>query len=144
MDSSLLSTSEVARLLGCSRQHVVDLCNQGRLPSTTVGSHRRIRRSDLESFVRDRSHGSLRPEQLRSLWIGRAVAGKLAQEPSRVLAIGRENLVRLRAIHRRSGPWLDLWEAKNSPFAGVLTQDEVTGIVGAFQASWRRRESGPA
>jgi hypothetical protein len=33
----LLSTGEAAALLGVSRQHVVDLCDAGALPSTWAG-----------------------------------------------------------------------------------------------------------
>ena len=40
--NGMLRTGEAARRLGVSRQHVVDLCNQGRLPYITVGAHRRI------------------------------------------------------------------------------------------------------
>ncbi|RUP04163.1 MAG: DNA-binding protein, partial [Mycobacterium sp.] len=38
----LCTTGEVARRLGVSRQHIVDLCDQGALPCVMVGSHRRI------------------------------------------------------------------------------------------------------
>jgi excisionase family DNA binding protein len=30
--TELLTTGQAAKLLGCSRQHVVDLCERGRLP----------------------------------------------------------------------------------------------------------------
>ncbi len=46
-DETLLRTGAAVDLLGCSRQHVVDLCDQGVLPSTRVGSHRRVRRGDV-------------------------------------------------------------------------------------------------
>ncbi|MPY81460.1 MAG: helix-turn-helix domain-containing protein, partial [Actinophytocola sp.] len=35
----LLSTGQAAEVLGCSRQHVVDLCSSGQLPYVTVGTH---------------------------------------------------------------------------------------------------------
>jgi excisionase family DNA binding protein len=42
IESPLLSTGEVAGLLGVSRQHVVDLCDRGDLIFVRVGSHRRV------------------------------------------------------------------------------------------------------
>jgi excisionase family DNA binding protein len=50
-EQSMLTTGQVARLLGCSRQHVVDLCNAGKLESTTIGTHRRIARRDVDRLL---------------------------------------------------------------------------------------------
>ncbi|MGH3537959.1 MAG: helix-turn-helix domain-containing protein [Pseudonocardiaceae bacterium] len=47
----LLSTGEVARLLGSSRQHVVDMCTRSELPFLWVGRHRRIERSDIDRLL---------------------------------------------------------------------------------------------
>lgn len=65
--SSSSTTGEAALILNSSRQHVVDLCNRGDLPYVTVGTHRRIRRSDLEA-VAERTLGLTR-DQRRSLWL---------------------------------------------------------------------------
>ena len=46
-DLDLLTTGQAARLLGTSRQHVVDLCTSGRLAFQVVGTHRRVRRGDV-------------------------------------------------------------------------------------------------
>ncbi len=46
----LLTTGEAAALLNSSRQHVVDLCERGELPFTTVRTHRRVRRADVEAI----------------------------------------------------------------------------------------------
>lgn len=158
MDTTLLTTSDAARLMGCSLQHVVDLCSTGRLPYLSMGTHRRIRRADVEAFVRMGRGRLLRPEQRRSLWIGRAMAGKVARDPAGALAMGRENLQRLRTVHRRSGPWLDAWEAildnpdevmavltgmddrsvelrANGPFGGLLGEDELRDVVEAARVS---------
>lgn len=147
--------------MGCSRQHVVDLCSTGRLPYLSMGTHRRIRRADVDAFTRSGGGRLLRPEQRRSLWIGRAMAGKVAQDPAGALALGRENLERLRSVHRRSGPWLDAWAAilddpdavmavlcgtdersvelrSNGPFAGLLGEEELRDVVEAA------RVTGPA
>ncbi|MDN5771951.1 MAG: helix-turn-helix domain-containing protein, partial [Microlunatus sp.] len=47
MNREWLTTGQVAQILDVSRQHVVDLCDRGDLPSTRGGSHRRIRRAHL-------------------------------------------------------------------------------------------------
>ena len=102
----------------------------------------------------------MRPEQRRSLWIGRAMAGKVARDPARVLTLGRENLQRLRSVHRRSGPWLDAWAAilnspdevmavltgldersvelrSNGPFGGLLSDEELRDVVEAARSTGR-------
>ena len=112
----LLTTGQAASLLGCSRQHVVDLCERGHLPSLTVGTHRRVRRGDTEWLA---SHitgpgadlRAPRPEAVRSLWLHRAVAGALARDPERVLGRARRNLARLERVHPTgmSARWLGRW-----------------------------------
>jgi len=162
-DDELLTTGEAAAVLGCSRQHVTDLCRSGALPFRTVGTHRRIARSDLVRFAAasppDVPRDILR-QQLRSLWLHRAVAGRLAADPDGVLAIARANLERARVLHPRSRPWIDTWTAvvddpervmerltapdpganelrQNSPFAGVLDEAERARIMAAFADWWR-------
>jgi excisionase family DNA binding protein len=92
----LVTTGEAARLLGCSRQHVVDLCTRGVLPFVAVGSHRRVRRSD----VARRLKYELTRDQERSLWLHRVVAGHLALDPESVLEHARRNLEHLRHVHQ--------------------------------------------
>ena len=74
-----LTTGEAAKLLNCSRQHVVDLCNEGLLPYTTVGTHRRVQRRDVEA-VRTRTDRLSRDER-RALWLAYTVAGKIVADP---------------------------------------------------------------
>jgi excisionase family DNA binding protein len=45
-----LTTQQAADMLGVSRPFVVKLMEQGKLPFTKAGSHRRIRFSDLMAF----------------------------------------------------------------------------------------------
>ncbi len=45
-----LTTQQVADLLGLSRPTVVKMMNEGRLPYQKPGTHRRVRRADLEAF----------------------------------------------------------------------------------------------
>jgi excisionase family DNA binding protein len=157
-DDELLTTGEAARILNTSRQHVVDLCERGDLPFVTTGSHRRIRRADVEA-LRTRTQRLTR-DQNRSLWLGYAIAGKLVADPVGVVERARRNLVHLRQVHSRgaSRRWLDEWERlldgtpdgilqvltsrsprarelrQNSPFAGVLTEQERRRALSGFTA----------
>ncbi|MGH2407857.1 MAG: helix-turn-helix domain-containing protein, partial [Candidatus Limnocylindrales bacterium] len=73
--SDLIRTGEAAAILGSSRQHVVDLCDQGLLPFERSPKQRRLQRSDVESFVDSVGRGPrLNRDQLQSLWLHRVVA----------------------------------------------------------------------
>ncbi|MGF1648699.1 MAG: helix-turn-helix domain-containing protein [Kineosporiaceae bacterium] len=155
----LMTTGAAAALLRCSRQHVVDLCDRGELRFVWAGRHRRIARGDLEVVRRP----ALTREQARSLWLHQAVAGHLVVDPGGVIARAQKNLNRIRAVHSDgwASAWLDRWEQvlaagpdhvlqaltsrseeaielrQNSPFAGVLTEDERQGALGAFRETWQ-------
>ncbi len=143
-------------MLNCSRQHVVDLCNRGELPFTTVGKHRRVRRGDIDA-IRTRTQRMTR-DQKRSLWLAYALAGQIVTDPVRALRIARQNLDRMRRTSRgRTRKWLEEWERlldgsletllgvltshsprarelrQNSPFAGVLGEDVREQVL----RSWR-------
>lgn len=154
----LLTTGEAARLLGTSRQHVVNLCNAGDLPFVTVGTHRRVSRRDVEA-VRTRTTRMTR-DQLLSLWLSHVVAGRLVQDPEGTLRTARKNLARMLAGSARGSAkvWLGQWDAlldgpiedvlealtsrsprsrelrQNSPFAGVLTDQQRQAVLGAFKS----------
>ena len=156
---TLLRTGEAAQLLGCTRQHVVDLCDRGVLPFSRVGSHRRVRLEDVRQIAAGASPGSLRREQDRNLWLHAAVAGDLVSEPDVVLRRAEENLGRLIAEHprgqarRRLGEWQRILQGpitaivavltsprersvelrQNSPFAGVLEPERRQAILRAFR-----------
>jgi excisionase family DNA binding protein len=162
-DRDLLTTGEAAVLLGSSRQHVVDMCEQGRLPYVRVGTHRRLRRADIEAVLRP----ELTRDQLKALWLHRAVAGRLVTDPDEVLAKAAANHERLRQVHPRgmTTMWLDRWRSvldsgveavldvltsrsadavelrQNSPFAGVLSEAERKAVLAAFSAHWRREHA---
>jgi excisionase family DNA binding protein len=157
----LLTTGEVAILLRASRAHVVDLCLRGLLPYVRVGAQRRIRRADVEAFIQP----ALNSEQLRTLWLHRAIAGKMVQNPSALLAAAAINLRRLRRLHPEGAAWewLDRWQVvledgaeavldaltssaeyaielrRASPFAGILTEKERHRVLESFAESRRNR-----
>ncbi|GAA3748353.1 helix-turn-helix domain-containing protein [Plantactinospora mayteni] len=158
-EDDLLTTGEAAVLLRSSRQHVVDMCEQGLLPYVRIGSHRRLRRSDVEAVLRP----ELTRDQLKALWLHRAVAGRLVSDPDGVLAKAAANLERLRSVHPdgMAAKWLERWREvldagvesvltvltsrrpddvelrQNSPFAGVLPEAERRAVLAAFTQSWR-------
>jgi excisionase family DNA binding protein len=167
----LLATGKAAGLLGCSRQHVVDMCLRGELPYVWVGRHRRIRRSDVEAIIGnsgDRPAGVLTRDQERSLWLHRALLGTLLAEPEAVLAAAHANLDRLLA--QQTGTtmavrWALEWRRvldqgldrvadvltsceplalelrQNSPFAGTLPQETRAKVLASFRAHWRDEHS---
>jgi excisionase family DNA binding protein len=161
----MLTTGEAAQILGVSRQHVVDLCSAGDLAYTVVGKHRRVRRGDVEEL---RAGGRrLTRDQLRSLLLSHAVAGRLVMDPEGTLEMGRRNLERMRASATRGSAriWLEEWARlldgplpdllsaltsvsprsrelrQNTPFAGVLTEDERQRVLAAV-APQRRAKAG--
>ena len=157
-EDELLTTGEAAKVLNTSRQHIVDLCNSGRLPFATSGTHRRIRRGDLDA-LRMRTLRMSR-DQRRSLWLAYAVAAQIVTDPSRSADVARRNLAKMRQTARGEALlWLDEWARlldgpidklldrltardvrgrelrQNSPFAGLLTQDERERVLAAWRSS---------
>lgn len=145
--SDLLTTGQVASALGTSRQHVVDLCESGRLRCVRVGTHRRVPRAEVARLLAPVTGSTWTPERERAWWLHLAVVGQLAEDPQRVLAIARDNIVRWQQLHRpdgRTAQSLARWEQildegveavvdtlvsrsddaaelrQNSPFAGIL------------------------
>ncbi len=159
--SDLIRTGEAARLLGCSRQHVVDLCDSGRLPFVRGGgAHRHVRRSDVLALLVSRP---LTREQEQSRWLHAAIAGHVVTEPDAVLSRARANLERFSVVHAgtMAAYWLGLWRAaieegpdrvlgvlvsdnkeaaemrQNSPFTGILPADERRAVLESFRAHWQ-------
>ena len=159
----LLTTGEAAALLGSSRQHVVDLCERGHLVYVRIGTHRRLRRADVEALAKP----TLTRDQERSLWLHRVVAGRLTMEPDGTLAKARANLDTLRRAHQGNVAqrWIEQWQIlldgpidslldiltsptgraielrQNSPFTGVLSEQERQMTLSSFHAHWRRDHS---
>ncbi|MBG0560766.1 helix-turn-helix domain-containing protein [Actinoplanes aureus] len=159
ISSGLLTTGEVATLLGTSRQQVVNLCERGDLPFVMIGKHRRVERSAVEALRRPKP--KLTRDQLKSLWLHQAVAGSLVTDPDAVLSKAADNLDRLLVQHQgtMTEVWLMRWRDKlsegpgavlkmltsedpeavelrqNSPFAGVLSQPQRQQVLKAFTRS---------
>jgi excisionase family DNA binding protein len=155
----LLSTGQVAKILGTTVRHVVNLCLRGELPYSMVGTHRRVKRSDAEALAgraAGNAGGPMTRDQLRTLWLHRAVAGKIAADPAPILANAEATARELLAREPAGAPWLRQWlsvidrgpEAvmrtlvstdplarelrANSPFAGSLTAGEREAILASF------------
>jgi excisionase family DNA binding protein len=159
--SDLLTTGEAARLLRSSRAQVADLCLRGLLPYVKVGAQRRVRRADVEALIQP----GLNRDQMESLWLHRAVAGKVVANPPALLAAAAINLRRLRRLHPEgaSWEWLDRWQVvlddgveavldaltsssayaielrHTSPFAGILTEHERRTVLNAYAESRQDR-----
>lgn len=153
----LIRTGTAARILGCSRQHVVDLVDRGVLQNHGTNVHRRVARHEVEALAAPRSTRDDR----QSLWLHTVVAGRVAKEPSAALAKARATLRRIGRAHGRVSPWLSRWQQiidagpeavlralvadtadgrelrQNSPFAGVLTERERARALDAFRSSAR-------
>lgn len=156
----LLRTGEAARLLGTSRQHVVDLCDRGELECVRTPVHRRVRRDEVEALVRRKQ---VTREELRSLWFNRAVAARIARDPDRALKRARANLARLQAVHAGGSAihWVKRWDEvlakgpevvmetltslspdaaelrQNSPFPGVVPESERRRVLESFSRYWK-------
>ncbi len=155
----LLTTGQVAKILGTTVRHVVNLCLRGELPYSMVGTHRRIRRSDADALAgraAGNAGGPMTRDQLRALWLHRAVAGRVAADPERILAKAETTARTLLAREPAGAPWLRQWLAvmsrgpeavmrtlvspdpiarelrANSPFAGVISPNQRAAILASF------------
>ena len=156
----LLSTGEVARLIGASRQHVVDLCDTGQLASFRVGKHRRVRRETVDAYLAAREHGrAVDGSHLLQLWSGRVQAAHVALDWGRARDVAERRLAEMRGDNHLA--WFaDQWarvlaqgaeavmetltrrdeEAavlqNTSPFVDLLSDDERARITDAFIEWW--------
>lgn len=63
-----MTTQAAAEVLGCSRPHVVRLLEEGKIPFTKVGRHRRIKYEDVAKFKKDlKSNQRKRIQELMGL-----------------------------------------------------------------------------
>jgi excisionase family DNA binding protein len=157
---ALLTTGDVAKLLGVSQQHIVDLCMRGDLPYEMRGSHRRIRRSDVERYRTGRTR--LTRDQRRSLWLAFAVAGRIVEAPDDAIRGALGALDRIESV-QRPNKWTQEWRRllqgpvdevlhaltspsqrgrelrQNSPFVDVLAPGQREKVLAEFAARGGRR-----
>jgi excisionase family DNA binding protein len=161
--NDLISTGEAARMLGATRQHVVDLCSRGVLPYVLIGTHRRVKRDDVTALAArpsaDRG-GPMTRDQIRALWLHRVAAAHVARAPGRSLVAARRRLRMLLAKDPSGRPWLEDWQAllwegpetvmremvstapharelrQNSPWLGLLTARERSSTLKAFEDTY--------
>lgn len=160
MTGELLSTGEVARLIGASRQHVVDLCDTGRMASFRVGKHRRVRRETVDAYLEEREQAHVADgSHLLQLWSGRVQAAHVALDWGRARDLAMRRLAEMRGDNHLA--WFaDQWarvlaqgaeavmetltrrddEAavlqNSSPFTDLLSDDERSRITDAFIDWW--------
>jgi excisionase family DNA binding protein len=158
---TLLTTGEVAQMLGVSRQHVANMCDRGEVACVYVGTHRRVPVNEVERLTAPR----ITREEEKSLWLHRALLTPLMAEPEAVMSKVRENLDRWADMHRQDGmtmKYFKKWERvlddgldavmqvmtspsrdaremrQNSPFAGVLPKDVRAQVLQSFKEHWSR------
>ncbi len=155
---TLLRTGDAARLLGVSRQHVVNLCDRGEIACVFVGSHRRIPADEIQRL----STRPARREEEKSLWLHQALLTPLMTDTDAVVSKAHENLGRWSTMHRPDGvtTYLKKWERvlddgldavmwamtspsqearelrQNSPFAGALSESTRMQVLESFQHHW--------
>jgi excisionase family DNA binding protein len=159
----VLTTTQVATLVGASRQHVATLADRGVIPSWFAGTHRRFARSDVEDFRRrvasTQTLAEMNITDRRSLAYGCLVAAKLIQDHDRVLSRAWRNLAHLRSVHGSGSAkaYIESWDRllagpveeilrvltstdqassdlrHASPFAGTLNERERGGILRAIR-----------
>lgn len=163
----ILTTVQAAKLLHCSRQHVVHLCETGVLPYTKAGRYRRLRRVDVERLLPPEP----RREDERSLWLNITMASKLIQDPDGVIERAKERLQEMRTAHShgRNSKWFDRWQEvldegphavldiltgrsndaqamrSSSPMPPeLLTDEERMTVLDTFRSHWRSKHQGRA
>jgi len=53
-NGGLLSLNDLAEYLSCSRTYAASLISSGTIPSFKLGSLRRVRKSDVETYIESR------------------------------------------------------------------------------------------
>jgi len=77
-EDETFTTQAAANFLGVSRQHFVDLLEEGEIPHHKVGSHRRVYFRDLKKYSENRD--TIRRKALDNLFDQVSKAGKYSSE----------------------------------------------------------------
>jgi excisionase family DNA binding protein len=97
LENGLLGAEDVAELMGVKESTVWRWCREGHLPCLKVGKHWRVRREDLEDFLRRSERSATLVGQLRSF----------LQVPDSVLAIAQN----LDILHRLDAAFFRVGDA---------------------------------
>ncbi len=133
LEKELLSAEDVAELMGVKESTVWRWCREGNLPCLKVGKHWRVRRGDLEDFLKRSQHQVTLAGQLDSF----------LQVPDSVLAIAQN----LDILHRidaaffrvgesRGGLLVKFYGGEDNPEEYLLASFEQNGL----EASRLKRE----
>src|ERR671917_1290747 len=132
-ETELLGAEDVAKLVGVKETTVYKWCKEGKLPCLKVGKHWRIRRGDLEDFLKR----SERPVTLAGQ------LGSFLQEPDSVLAIAQN----IDILHRLDAAFFRVGQARGGLlvkfYAGEEdSEDELLASLeeNGFKASRLQRE----
>jgi len=159
----MLRTGDVARILGMSRQHIVDLCDHGHIDSVRVGTHRRIPRSEVDRLARR----ELTREETTTLRLHQALLTKLLTNPDAVISKAKKNLARDLLLHDETPPHIEQWSRilesdldtiidalvsptpaarelrAHSPFVGVLPATVEQRVLQCTERHWPTRPGPP-
>jgi len=149
-----MRTGEVAEQLGVSRQHVVDLCDEGKLPCVRVGTHRRVPRDAVESYSLV-SRGWRNDGSQKSLALHALLVQKLLSDTNFVISKAKLNLRKSCDTHTEvykmrwekllDGPLPTLITSmldtsdngvtlrSCTPFAGVLDEDTLESVSRVYR-----------
>jgi excisionase family DNA binding protein len=132
-ETELLGAEEVAGLVGVKETTVYKWCKEGKLPCLKVGKHWRVRRGDLEDFLKRSQHQVTLAGQLDSF----------LQVPDSVLAIAqnidilhRIDAAFFRVGESRGGLLVKFHGGEDNPEEYLLASFEQNGL----EASRLRRE----
>jgi excisionase family DNA binding protein len=132
-ETELLGATDVASMIGVKETTVYKWCKEGKLPCLKVGKHWRVRRGDLEDFLKRSQHQVTLAGQLDSF----------LQVPDSVLAIARniDILHRLDAAffrvgESRGGQLVKFHGGEDNPEEYLLASFEHNGL----EASRLKRE----
>jgi excisionase family DNA binding protein len=133
LDKELLSAEDVAELMGVKESTVWRWCREGNLPCLKVGKHWRLRRGDLEDFLKRSQHQVTLAGQLDSF----------LQVPDSVLAIAqnldimhRIDAAFFRVGESRGGLLVKFYGGEDNPEEYLLASFEQNGL----EASRLKRE----
>lgn len=89
-DTRDLTTTEAAKILRCSRPHLIRLLEEGRIPFHKVGRDRRVTTADIRAYLdaRDALKREVAAARAARLPINQSIANELGLTPEEAAEIG--------------------------------------------------------